>query len=170
MNSVLEFTHSGLYCREGAFHIDPWRPVKTAVITHAHADHLSAAAWLRNRTGARLGVGQGIREVQERFAGFYNLGEEFVADGRQFDRLFADADPLSDGRDVADAVDPGSLKVARGWVEPHVGEADPATRWQFERQGYFCVDPDSSKERLVFNRTVTLRDTWAKIRKQAGKK
>jgi glyoxylase-like metal-dependent hydrolase (beta-lactamase superfamily II) len=58
--------------------------------THAHADHLSAAAWLRNRTGARLGVGQGIREVQERFAGFYNLGEEFV-------RLFADGDEFSLG-------------------------------------------------------------------------
>ncbi len=60
--------------------------------THAHADHLSAAAWLKNRTGARLGAGQGIREVQARFAGFFNLGRDFVADGRQFDRLFADGD------------------------------------------------------------------------------
>ena len=65
--------------------------------THAHADHLSAAAWLRNRTGARLGVGQGIREVQARFAEFYNLGPDFVADGSQFDRLFADGDQFSLG-------------------------------------------------------------------------
>jgi glyoxylase-like metal-dependent hydrolase (beta-lactamase superfamily II) len=62
--------------------------------THAHADHLSAAAWLRERAGGRLGAGQGIREVQARFADFYHLGADFVPDGRQFDRLFAEGDIL----------------------------------------------------------------------------
>ena len=65
--------------------------------THAHADHLSAGGWLKNRTGACLGAGQGIREVQARFAEFYNLGNDFVADGRQFDRLFADGEVFSLG-------------------------------------------------------------------------
>jgi glutaminyl-tRNA synthetase len=51
-------------------------------------------------------------------------------------------------------------------VEPSVAGATPGTRYQFERVGYFCVDPDSTPERLVINRTVTLRDTWAKIEKK----
>jgi glutaminyl-tRNA synthetase len=54
-------------------------------------------------------------------------------------------------------------------VEPSVAGATPGTRYQFERQGYFCVDPDSTEERLVFNRTVSLRDSWKKI-EQAMKK
>jgi glutaminyl-tRNA synthetase len=48
-------------------------------------------------------------------------------------------------------------------VEPSLAGAPARSRWQFERQGYFCVDPSSAPDRLVFNRTVTLRDTWAKI-------
>ena len=51
-------------------------------------------------------------------------------------------------------------------VEPSLGEAEPGSRIQFERQGYFCVDPDSKSGRLVFNRTATLRDTWAKIARE----
>ena len=51
------------------------------------------------------------------------------------------------------------------YVEPSVIGAQPGTRYQFERVGYFCVDKDSTPEKLVFNRTVTLRDTWAKIEK-----
>ena len=56
-------------------------------------------------------------------------------------------------------------------VEPSLAGAEPGYRCQFERIGYFCVDPDSTGEGLVFNRTVTLRDTWAKIaKKQQGKR
>jgi glutaminyl-tRNA synthetase len=51
------------------------------------------------------------------------------------------------------------------WVEPGLKDAKPGDRYQFERLGYFCVDPDSSDKALVFNRTVSLRDTWAKIEK-----
>jgi glutaminyl-tRNA synthetase len=50
-------------------------------------------------------------------------------------------------------------------VEPTVQGAAPGTRYQFERKGYFCVDPDTTEDRLVFNRTITLRDSWAKIEK-----
>ena len=49
------------------------------------------------------------------------------------------------------------------YVEPGLADAKPGYRCQFERQGYFCVDPDSTPEKLVFNRTVSLKDTWAKI-------
>ena len=54
-------------------------------------------------------------------------------------------------------------------VEPSLKEAKPLDRFQFERLGYFCIDPDTSRENLVFNRTVTLRDTWAKIQRKQKK-
>jgi glutaminyl-tRNA synthetase len=54
-------------------------------------------------------------------------------------------------------------------VEPGLKEAKPLDRFQFERLGYFCVDPDTTNDNLVFNRTVTLRDTWAKIQKKQQK-
>jgi glutaminyl-tRNA synthetase len=53
-------------------------------------------------------------------------------------------------------------------VEPSLAGAAPGSRYQFERQGYFCVDPESTKGRLVFNRTVSLKDAWAKIEKAEG--
>ena len=55
-------------------------------------------------------------------------------------------------------------------VEPSVAQAAPGSRYQFERLGYFCVDADSAAEKLVFNRTASLRDTWAKIQKAQQKK
>jgi glyoxylase-like metal-dependent hydrolase (beta-lactamase superfamily II) len=65
--------------------------------THAHADHLSAADLLRSERGGELGIGEGIRQVQSHFAGLFNLGPDFVADGSQFDRLFADGDRFALG-------------------------------------------------------------------------
>jgi glyoxylase-like metal-dependent hydrolase (beta-lactamase superfamily II) len=62
--------------------------------THAHADHLSAADWLREKTGAKVAIGAGIRSVQENFKAIYNLGPDFVPDGSQFDRLLEDEDRL----------------------------------------------------------------------------
>jgi uncharacterized protein (DUF433 family) len=62
-------------------------------------------------------------------------------------------------------LNPGSLRVVRGFVEPSLVWAEPGARYQFERLGYFCVDTESAPGALVFNRTVTLRDTWAKIAK-----
>jgi glutaminyl-tRNA synthetase len=54
--------------------------------------------------------------------------------------------------------------VSRAKLEPSIRGAAPFTSYQFERLGYFCVDPDSSEDRIVFNRTVTLKDTWAKVK------
>ena len=66
-------------------------------------------------------------------------------------------------------INPDSLEVITDvMVEPSVSGAEPGSRYQFERLGYFCVDPDSSERKLVFNRTVTLKDTWAKIPKRGG--
>ena len=64
------------------------------------------------------------------------------------------------------ACPPRTLQTLDGCrVEPSLAGAEPGSRCQFERQGYFCVDPDSTAEKLVFNRTVSLRDSWAKIEK-----
>jgi glutaminyl-tRNA synthetase len=88
------------------------------------------------------------------------------AEVRLYDRLFAVADPenVPEGRTFLDNLNPASLEVVRGCqLEPSLASAEPGTRVQFERLGYFCVDPDSRAGALVFNRTVSLRDTWARI-------
>ena len=72
--------------------------------------------------------------------------------------------PGSGDRDYRRDLNPASLEiVSDARIEPSAADAPPGTRYQFERLGYFCVDPDSSPGRLVFNRTVTLKDSWAKI-------
>jgi glutaminyl-tRNA synthetase len=90
------------------------------------------------------------------------------AEVRLYDRLFAKPDPfdVEEGEDFTASINPDSLQVSTCMIEPTVKGAAPGTRLQFERKGYFCVDPDSTDEWLVFNRTITLRDSWAKIEKQ----
>jgi len=90
------------------------------------------------------------------------------AEVRLYDRLFTVEEPgkVDDYRPV---INPASLEVVAGArVEPSAATAPPGTRFQFERIGYFCVDTDSTPERPVFNRTVTLKDTWAKIEQKAA--
>ena len=90
------------------------------------------------------------------------------AEVRLYDHLFTKADPndVEEGRSFKDYINPESLLVLKSCrVEPCLASAPAGNRYQFERQGYFCVDPDSSERKLVFNRTVSLRDTWAKIEK-----
>ncbi len=91
------------------------------------------------------------------------------AEVRLYDRLFSKEDPYDapEGQDFTANVNPDSLTQIAAQVEPSLLEAAPGTRYQFERQGYFCVDPDSTAGKPVFNRTVTLRDTWAKIAQRA---
>jgi glutaminyl-tRNA synthetase len=88
------------------------------------------------------------------------------AEVRLYDRLFSvpDLHDAEEGRDWKSYLNPRSLEVLRGCkVEPGLAEAVPLAKFQFERLGYFCVDPDSVAGGLVFNRTVPLRDTWARI-------
>lgn len=90
-----------------------------------------------------------------------------AAEVRVYEHLFLAENPEAANADFETAVNPDSLKVLENaFVEPSVADAAPGTRYQFERQGYFCIDPDSTGEKLVFNRTVTLRDTWAKVKKK----
>ena len=87
------------------------------------------------------------------------------AEIRLYDRLFLQEDPteVQEGQTFTDNLNPDSLKVVKGFTEPWARSAKPFDKFQFERLGYFCVDPDSDSNRLIFNRTVTLRDSWAKI-------
>ena len=86
------------------------------------------------------------------------------AELRLYDRLFQSADPGEGGRDPLTDLNPRSLeRVTGAKVEPALASASAGSRFQFERQGYFCVDPDSRDGTPVFNRTVTLKDSWSKI-------
>ncbi|MFX0124671.1 MAG: glutamine--tRNA ligase/YqeY domain fusion protein [Candidatus Hodarchaeota archaeon] len=87
------------------------------------------------------------------------------AEARLYDRLFMKENPMEDV-DFIKNLNPDSLEQLACYVEPSLANTAPGMRFQFERLGYFCVDSiDSSSERLVFNRTITLRDTWAKLKK-----
>ena len=91
------------------------------------------------------------------------------AEVRLYDRLFLKEDPtdVEEGHDWKENINPDSLKILTNCkVEPSLAGAAPLSKYQFERLGYFCVDPDTTEDKLIFNRTVPLKDTWAKISKK----
>jgi len=89
------------------------------------------------------------------------------AEVRVYDRLFTNESPDKDKEvDFKEFINPNSLKVITGYVEPSLQTAKELDHFQFQRLGYFCVDRDSTAQKLVFNKTVGLRDTWAKISEQ----
>lgn len=89
------------------------------------------------------------------------------AEVRIYDRLFTNESPDKDKEvDFKEYINPNSLKVITGYVEPSLVTSKELDHFQFQRLGYFCVDRDSTPENLVFNKTVGLRDTWAKISEQ----
>jgi glutaminyl-tRNA synthetase len=89
------------------------------------------------------------------------------AEVRVYDRLFTHESPDKDKEaDFKTFINPNSLKVITGYVEPSLVTSKELDHFQFQRLGYFCVDRDSTAEKLVFNKTVGLRDTWAKISEQ----
>jgi glutaminyl-tRNA synthetase len=93
------------------------------------------------------------------------------AEIRLYDKLFTKADPgdFDEGQDVLSNLNPNSLEILNGAkLEPSLANAKLEDRFQFERVGYFCLDPDSTPGNLVFNRTLPLKDSWAKIEKKAG--
>ena len=92
------------------------------------------------------------------------------AEVRIYDTLFSKEDPndVEEGQDFTANLNPDSLQVLQGCkIEPSLRDAEPGTQLQFERLGYYSVDPDSVGGKLVFNRTIALRDTWAKIEQRA---
>src|ERR1035441_4504117 len=91
------------------------------------------------------------------------------AEVRLYESLFTKEDPndVPEGQEFTANLNPNSLEtLTAAKLEPSLASAKPGDRYQFERLGYFCADPDSTSEKLVFNRTVQLRDTWAKIEKR----
>jgi glutaminyl-tRNA synthetase len=91
------------------------------------------------------------------------------AETRLYERLFTVEYPAGEG-DYKEFINPDSLKVLKDCkVEPVVKKLKPLDRFQFERLGYFCIDPDTKKDKIIINRTVTLRDTWKKIQQKQKK-
>jgi glutaminyl-tRNA synthetase len=93
------------------------------------------------------------------------------AEIRLYDKLFTKPDPteVAEGKDVLSNLNPKSLEIVTGAkLEPSLANAKLEDRFQFERVGYFCLDPDSTPDNQVFNRTLPLKDTWAKIERKAG--
>jgi glutaminyl-tRNA synthetase len=95
-----------------------------------------------------------------------SAGHAVPAKIRLYDRLFNEESPDEGDRDFRTCINPNSLEVLDdAQAEPSLASVQPGERFQFERMGYFCADLDSKPGGLVFNRTATLRDTWAKIEK-----
>jgi glutaminyl-tRNA synthetase len=93
-----------------------------------------------------------------------------TAEIRLYSHLFAKADPsdVEEGQDVLSNLNPNSLEILTGAkLEPSLASAKLGAPFQFERVGYFCLDPDSAPGSLVFNRTLPLKDSWAKVEKKA---
>jgi glutaminyl-tRNA synthetase len=91
-----------------------------------------------------------------------NAADAVKIEVREYDRLFRVEDPSSEEGDFKDYINPDSLKVVTGFAEPSIKNAKFSDRFQFLRKGYYCLDKDSSEEGMIFNRTVTLKDDWAK--------
>ncbi|WP_291959773.1 glutamine--tRNA ligase/YqeY domain fusion protein [Maribacter sp.] len=111
--------------------------------------------------------GSGTEESLRKVKGtlhWVSIKHAVEAEVRLYDRLFTDESPdTHKDKDFMEFVNPDSLKIITAYVEPHLKEAKIGDRVQFQRMGYFCVDPDTTAGKLVFNRTVGLRDSWAKI-------
>ena len=111
----------------------------------------------------RSGTGKSGKKVRGTIQ-WVSAAHALEAELRLYDRLFSAPDPQGDpDRDYRALINPKSLETVTGLVEPSLGTARPGDRFQFERSGYFCVDADSAEGGLVFNRIVTLRDSWLKI-------
>ena len=97
-----------------------------------------------------------------------SVADAVPAEVRLYDNLFANENPddVEEGKVFTDYLNPNSLVVKTAYCERSLAEAKCGDKFQFERVGYFCVDKDSTAEKLVFNRTVTLKDTWAKMQKK----
>lgn len=120
--------------------------------------------------GTKSGTAQDGRKVKATLH-WVSVKDAVKAEIRLYEHLFAKENPdeVEPGQDFRSNLNPNSLKVLQGYVEPSLQNVPPGSRFQFLRLGYFCADPDSKPEKPVFNRTVALRDTWARIRKSPRK-
>ena len=110
--------------------------------------------------------GSGTEESMRKVKGtlhWVSVKHAVPAEVREYDRLFLhEAPDAQKDKDFLEFLNPDSLKIVNAFVEPSLKEAEKGDRFQFQRLGYFNIDDDSSSEKLVFNKTVGLRDTWAK--------
>ena len=95
-----------------------------------------------------------------------NATDAVEVEVREYDRLFRVEDPTDEEGDFKEYLNPDSLKVVKGFAEPSISSAALTDRFQFLRKGYYCLDKDSTAGKLIFNRTVTLKDGWAKESKK----
>lgn len=95
-----------------------------------------------------------------------NAADAVEVEVREYDRLFKVEDPTDEAGDFKEYLNPDSLKIVKGFAEPAVLNDTDADRFQFLRKGYYCFDKDSKPGQLIFNRTVTLKDAWAKEQKK----
>ena len=111
--------------------------------------------------------GSGTEESLKKVKGtlhWVSAAHALTAEVRLYDRLFNDETPdQHKDKDFLEFINPDSLKTITAFLEPGLKGASVGSQFQFQRIGYFCVDPDSTSDHLVFNRTVQLRDTWAKV-------
>jgi glutaminyl-tRNA synthetase len=138
--------------------VDVVKDAQTGEVTELHCTY---------DPDTRSGSPQAARKVKGTIH-WVSAAHAVPADVRLYDHLFTKEDPeeTEEGADSATNLNPGSLETLTSCrVEPSLAGASPGERFQLERQGYFCVDPDSSGGRLVLNRTVSLRDSWAKLEK-----
>jgi glutaminyl-tRNA synthetase len=176
-----------LYVEQDDFREDPprkwFRLAPGREVRLKHAYYITCQDVVRDRNGnvvelrctydpeSRGGSSPDGRKVRGTLH-WVSAADALDAEVRLYDHLFRKPDPsdVEEGGDFKDNINPNSLETLVSCkAEPGLAEADPGSRFQFLRKGYFCVDPDSTGERLVFNRTVTLRDTWAKIERAQRK-
>ncbi|WP_422861835.1 glutamine--tRNA ligase/YqeY domain fusion protein [Flagellimonas sp. W118] len=119
----------------------------------------------KSRSGS--GTEESLRKVKGTLH-WVSIPHAISAEIRLYDRLFTDASPdTHKDKDFMDFVNPDSLTKVTGYLEPSLKDVEIGDLFQFQRLGYFNVDSDSTAEKLVFNRTVTLRDTWAKLEQKS---
>lgn len=111
--------------------------------------------------------GSGTEESKRKVKGtihWVSIADAIEAEIRVYDRLFTEENPdANKDVDFLEFVNPNSLQIVTGYLEPSLATVQPGDKFQFQRLGYFCVDNDSQPNKLVFNKTVGLRDTWAKL-------
>ncbi|MCJ7466579.1 MAG: glutamine--tRNA ligase/YqeY domain fusion protein [Maribacter sp.] len=112
------------------------------------------------------GTDESLRKVKGTLH-WVSVNHAIEAEVRLYDRLFNDENPdAHKAKDFMEFINPDSLQVISGYLEPSLKNAKPGDFFQFQRLGYFCVDPDTTSKKLVFNRTVGLRDSWAKLQEK----
>jgi len=174
------FKHRGelVYLPPAWYATDPPPPLPTVMMIGGEFN--TPADWLRAGNAvstadafaaARGGNAPDGRKVKSTIH-WVSAAHALDAEVRMYDKLFTKEDPnqVEEGQEFTANLNPNSLEViAQAKLEPSLANAPIESRYQFERLGYFCVDPDSKPGRPVFNRTVALKDTWAKVEKKIEK-